>query len=52
MWKSVLKLFLVKKIFVGLMNNAEDPHKKNVRLENVLRKRRLEFVWILLITEN
>ena len=28
MWKSVLKLFLVKKIFMGLMNNARDPHKK------------------------
>ena len=27
-WKSVLKLFLLKKVFASLMNSTRDPHKK------------------------
>ena len=29
-WKSVLKLFLLKKVFASPMNSTRDPHKKRI----------------------
>ena len=43
-WDPVLKFFLLKNVFVGLVNNTRDPLKKTLPLgnaQNALPKRTL-----------